>query len=94
MWLVEHLHVASLAQGLSLKFYLMVLSLHLSNSYKWIVATILNSTKIQDMPTIAENSVAYRTAYEILEGRHRMLPSLYPVPSTGPVIEWVSHKCW
>ena len=46
------------------------------------------------MPTIAENSVAYRTAYEILEGRHRMLPSLYPVPSTGPVIEWVSHKCW
>ena len=39
--------MASLAEGLSLKFYLMVLSLHLSNSYKWIVATILNSTNME-----------------------------------------------
>ena len=44
--------MASLAEGLSLRFYVMVLGLHLRNSYKWIVATMLKSSNIEHAPPL------------------------------------------
>ena len=44
--------MASLAEGLSLRFYIMVFGLHLRNSYKWIVATILKSSNMEHAPPL------------------------------------------
>lgn len=74
-----------MAEELGLKLYLIVVTLsnklHVSSGYH------IKQHRYRICPPW-KKILLDRTAYEILKGRCGVLFFLYPVPSTGPFIEW------